>query len=72
LYFPRLWASFRLHGQGKSITMDERCYPEMIRVYQREGGGKISLLAMRWYVRRIFFAWLPLSVRVKLRQVLTR
>jgi glycosyltransferase involved in cell wall biosynthesis len=72
LYIPRLWANFRLHGQGKSVTMDDRCYPEMIRVYRREGGGKISRLEMRWYFRRIFFAWLPLSVRVKLRQLFNR
>jgi glycosyltransferase involved in cell wall biosynthesis len=72
LYIPRLWANFRLHGQGKSVTMDDRCYPEMIRVYRREGGGEISLLAMRWYIRRLFFAWLPLSVRVKLRRALNR
>jgi glycosyltransferase involved in cell wall biosynthesis len=72
LYTPRLLANFRLHGEGKSVTMDDRCYPEMIRVYRREGGSKISLLALRWRIRRLFYAWLPLSLRVKLRQVLPR
>jgi len=72
LYVPRLWANFRLHGEGKSITMDDRCYPEMIRVYQRERGSRISLLAIRWLLRRTFYAWLPLGLRVRLRRAFTR
>ena len=42
--------------------MDDRCYPEMIRVYQREGGGPISILSIRWLLRRMFYAWLPLQL----------
>jgi glycosyltransferase involved in cell wall biosynthesis len=71
-YTPHLWANFRLHGEGKSITLDDRCYPEMIRVYRREGGGPISWLACRWFVRRLFYAWLPLRLRLKLSQFLDR
>jgi glycosyltransferase involved in cell wall biosynthesis len=69
LYTPRLWANFRLHGGGKSVIMDNRCYPEMIRVYQREGGSPISWLAARWFFRRMLYAWLPLRLRLKLRQI---
>ncbi len=69
VYAPYLMANFRLHGAGKTLVMDDRCYPEMIRVNQREGGGPISLLSMRWFIRRMFFAWLPLNLRVKLRQI---
>ena len=69
LYVPCLWANFRLHNEGKSVTMDDRCYPEMIRVYQRERGKRISLLAVRWRLRRILYAWLPLRLRVRLRQI---
>lgn len=71
-YTPHLWANFRLHGEGKSVTMDARCYPEMIRVYQREGGGSVSWLAARWLLRRMFFAWLPLRLRLRLRQAFNR
>ncbi|OGO64669.1 MAG: hypothetical protein A2030_06480 [Chloroflexi bacterium RBG_19FT_COMBO_50_10] len=70
IYVPRLWANFRLHGGGKSVIMDDRCYPEMIRVYRREGGGWFSRLAMRWFLRRLLYAWLPLRMRVRLRQIL--
>ncbi|OGO64809.1 MAG: hypothetical protein A2030_00775 [Chloroflexi bacterium RBG_19FT_COMBO_50_10] len=72
LYTPRLWANFRLHGEGKSVTMDDRCYPEMIQVYRRQGGGRVSLLSARWFLRRMLYAWLPLRLRLKLRQALTR
>jgi glycosyltransferase involved in cell wall biosynthesis len=71
VYTPRLWANFRLHGEGKSIMMDDRCYPEMIRVYQREGGGPVSWLAARWLVRRMLYAWLPIRLRLWLRQTLS-
>jgi glycosyltransferase involved in cell wall biosynthesis len=69
VHTPGLWANFRLHGAGKSIAMDDRCYPEMIRVYQRERGNRISLLSFRWLLRRTFYAWLPLRFRVRLRQM---
>lgn len=72
IYVPQLWANFRLHGEGKTTTMDDRCYPEMIRVYQREGGGQLSLLGLRWHFRRLLYAWLPLRFRIKLRQIITR
>ena len=72
VYVPRLWANFRLHQAGKSLVMDDRCYPEMLRVYQREGGGKLSMLKARWFVRRTLYAWLPLRTRVRLRQVFNR
>ncbi len=70
VYMPGLWANFRLHGGGKSLTIDDRCYPEMIRVYQRERGHRLSALQVRWLVRRTLYAWLPLRVRVWLRQCL--
>ena len=69
VYTPQLWANFRLHGEGKSETLDNRCYPEMIQVYRREGGGRISWLAVRWFFRRILYAWLPLPLRLRLRQI---
>ena len=38
-YTPQLWANFRLHGDAKTISADERCWPEMLRVHRRDGGG---------------------------------
>jgi len=73
IYKPRKWANFRLHSTGKSILRDDRCYPEMLRVYQREvPGGRFSWLALRWYIRRLTYAWLPLNFRLWLRQITTK
>jgi glycosyltransferase involved in cell wall biosynthesis len=52
LYIPQLWASFRLHGQGKTTVSDDRCWPEMKKVYQREGGGLISPFMGKYVLRR--------------------
>ncbi len=70
VYVPQVWANFRLHEAGKTVYLDDRCYPDMIRVSRREGGGRFSWLVIRWYLRRIFFAWLPIRIRVKLRQLI--
>jgi glycosyltransferase involved in cell wall biosynthesis len=53
VYVPRPWASFRLHGEGKTITADDRCWPEMLRVHRREGGSWFSLLVAKYLVRRL-------------------
>ncbi len=68
VYVPRTWANFRLHEAGKTVYMDDRCYPDMMRVNRREGGRIISWLAIRWYLRRLTFAWLPIRWRARLRQ----
>ncbi len=70
-YLPHLWATFRLHHEGKSVRFDDRCYPDMLRVYQRERGHRLSWLWLRAKVRRIFYAWLPLRLRLFLRRAFT-
>jgi len=70
-YLPRPWANFRLHESGKSIVNDDRCYPDMIRVREREVGRGYSWLHLRYAARRLFYAWLPVRVRVWLRKALT-
>jgi glycosyltransferase involved in cell wall biosynthesis len=70
-YLPRLWADFRIHDQGKSIANDDRCYPEMLKVYQREVGGWFSWLRLRMIARRVSYAWLPWRFRLWLRKAVT-
>lgn len=67
-YLPRLWANFRLHGGGKSVVADDRCWPEMLRVHQREGGSRLSRLYFKAKIRPLVYAWLPLNARLWLRQ----
>jgi glycosyltransferase involved in cell wall biosynthesis len=67
-YLPEAWANFRLHGGGKSVTADERCWPEMLRVHQREGGGRFSWLYFKARIRPLLYGWLPLRWRLWLRE----
>lgn len=67
LYVPRAWATFRLHKEGKSVLNDDRCYPDMLKVYARERGGGLSWLYLRAIIRRLTYAWLPLRMRIFLR-----
>lgn len=68
LYTPRLWANFRLHSHGKTVVSDDRCWPEMLRVHYREGGSPLSLLALKAKLRPLLYAWLPLRLRLWIRQ----
>ena len=67
-YIPQLWSSFRIHGHGKTMISDDRCWPEMRLVYQREGGGLFSLFmgkyVLRWLISPLW-NWIKLK-RLKL------
>ncbi|MBI1855280.1 MAG: glycosyltransferase [Chloroflexi bacterium] len=59
-YVPQTWANFRLHTAGKTIAADDRCWPEMIRVHYRDGGGFFSVIVAKYYLRKIiapFWNW---------------
>jgi glycosyltransferase involved in cell wall biosynthesis len=59
-YVPQTWANFRLHTTGKTITADDRCWPEMIRVHYRDGGSFFSVIVAKYYIRKIiapFWNW---------------
>ena len=71
LYVPRRWAQFRIHEDGKTLLNDDRCYPDMLRVLAREGGGWLSWLRLRMVARKLFYAWLPWKFRLRLRKSLT-
>jgi hypothetical protein len=72
LYVPEIWANFRLHEAGKSVVNDDRCYPDMMRVAERETGRPQTLLKARYWVRKNFYARLPWRLRVWLRKQATR
>jgi len=52
-YLPQTWANFRLHTAGKTLAADERCWPEMLRVHYREGGGPLSVIVAKYYLRKL-------------------
>jgi glycosyltransferase involved in cell wall biosynthesis len=69
-YRPDRWANFRLHGSGKSVVADNRCWPEMLRVHYRDGGSWFSPLVIKAKLRPMLYAWMPLRLKVCLRRVL--
>jgi glycosyltransferase involved in cell wall biosynthesis len=52
-YNPQLWANFRLHGLGKTVTADDRCWPEMLRVHYRDGGTIFARIVAKYYIRKL-------------------
>lgn len=70
-YHPRLWANFRLHGGGKSVVADDRCWPEMLRVHYRDGGTWFSQIVFKSFIRKWFYARLPMGVRLRLRRLIS-
>jgi hypothetical protein len=59
-----------MHDQGKSVVNDDRCYPDMIRVADRElGYQRFAPLRVRAVARRLFYAWLPWRLRTWLRRM---
>jgi glycosyltransferase involved in cell wall biosynthesis len=65
-YLPRTWAGFRLHRDAKTLAAAERCWPEMIRVHRRDGGGVLSVLHAKYVVRRVLEPMLPYRLRARL------
>jgi glycosyltransferase involved in cell wall biosynthesis len=68
MYVQRTWANFRIHNQGKTTLEDVRCWPEMVRVHKRDGGGWLSLLMLKAKLRPLIYAWLPQKMRIWIRQ----
>jgi len=52
-YMPEVWANFRLHTGGKTIADDDRCWPEMLRVHFRDGGRWLSIITMKYIIRKL-------------------
>jgi glycosyltransferase involved in cell wall biosynthesis len=69
LYQPGMWANFRLHGDAKTVAADDRCWPEMLRVHRRDGGSWLSWLAFKAMIRPLVYAWLPMRIRLRLRNL---
>jgi glycosyltransferase involved in cell wall biosynthesis len=65
-YHPRLWASFRLHPEAKTMAAADQCWPEMVRVHEREGGGRLSVLYGKYLIRRALEPLLPYRLKARL------
>lgn len=65
-YEPSTWAAFRLHGESKTLSAVDKCWPEMIRVHRRLGGSVFSVIYAKYMVRRLVEPVLPLRFRTRL------
>lgn len=65
-YVPRSWASFRLHGEAKSLASADQCWPEMMRVHRRLGGGWLSAFGLKYLIRRLLEPILPYRLYARL------
>ena len=66
-YNPQTWANFRLHTSGKTISADDRCWPEMLRVHYRDGGRFLSVIVAKYYIRKMIAPLWNLRLRRRLR-----
>lgn len=65
-YVRRVWAGFRLHPEAKTLASADRCWPEMIRVHRRLGGGFLSVIYAKFIVRRVLEPFLPARLRARI------
>jgi glycosyltransferase involved in cell wall biosynthesis len=67
VYTPRLWANFRLHTSGKTMSADDRCWPEMLKVHYRDGGSWLAVLPAKYILRKMAAPLLNARLRRRLR-----
>ena len=53
MYIPKLWANFRLHGDAKTISEDDRCWPDMLKIHYRDGGKWWQPIVWKYYIRKL-------------------
>ena len=53
VYIPKLWANFRLHGDGKTIAEDDRCWPDMLKIHYRDGGKWWQPIVWKYWIRKM-------------------
>ncbi len=59
-YAGHIWADFRIHGQSKTITADDKCWADMLQIHRRDGGSWFSILVAKYWIRKMigpFWRW---------------
>jgi glycosyltransferase involved in cell wall biosynthesis len=65
-YVKRTWAAFRLHGDAKTSSSADQCWPEMIRVHRRLDGSNCSIIYLKYLIRRILEPIMPYRLYMRL------
>jgi glycosyltransferase involved in cell wall biosynthesis len=53
VYYPETWASFRLHGDAKTVAEDDRGWIDMVKIHYRNGGKFFSTIIAKYYIRKL-------------------
>lgn len=68
-YVQEHWANFRLHGNAKTISADDRCWPEMLKVHYRDGGSKLAPIVFKYYLRLLAGPYLRWKRQLSIRNI---
>lgn len=52
-YTPKVWANFRIHEDAKTIKADDRCWQDMINIHYRDGGSWLSVITIKFIIRKM-------------------
>jgi len=72
IHVPQVWANFRLHADAKTISADDRCWPEMLRVHYRDGGSRFAPIVIKYWIRKLVAPFINWRRRRLFRQNLSR
>jgi glycosyltransferase involved in cell wall biosynthesis len=62
-YLPKFWAQFRLHADSKTMRNDMLAWHDMLAVHKREGGRFLSVMRLKYWLRRLLFPLLRVRRR---------
>jgi glycosyltransferase involved in cell wall biosynthesis len=64
-FHDEFMAYFRLQSASKSMREASRCWPEMMRIHFREGGSRLSIIYLKYLVRRVVEPIMPWRIRLR-------
>ena len=67
-YLPKMWANFRFHEDSKTIRDDDRCWADMVRIHFRDGGHWLSVITIKYVIRKVLAPVVTARRRRRMRQ----
>lgn len=64
-FHDEFMAYFRLQSASKSMREASRCWPEMMRIHFREGGSRLSIIYLKYLIRRVVEPIMPWRIRLR-------
>jgi glycosyltransferase involved in cell wall biosynthesis len=64
-HVDRTWANFRIHTDAKTSHAVDQCWPEMLKVYDRYAGGRLSVFYTKYLLRQALAPLVPLRLKAR-------